>query len=168
MVELYFKELKNKWFLLFLISLGVMVYLYNNDYMTSGVLFDCWIVYGNYVTIIVNNAFIVFCISRIRLIQNIYNLCAVRINKNSLINKLLIIGFIEVGIYIILFLIFGISMFSFVNSFIGFFAYLMIYFVLFMIYEMVYIVVVLDKRLSFLLICPFIINLVIHYIFILT
>lgn len=168
MVELYFKQLKSKWFLLFVVSILAMQVFYYQDYSSSGVSLESWIIYGNFVTTFVNNAFFIFCISRIKVFQSIKDMCIIRNSNDQWVNTLIKIGMIEDIIYIIACHMFTIFLhFSSIENIFGLFVYITITAILFMIYEMIYIIVILKKSNFYLLVIPFILNLGIHYLLVL-
>lgn len=167
MVELYFKQLKSKWFLLFIVITVFMNYYFFINSLTGDTTLENWIVFGNFITIFVNNSFIVYSLNRVKLFQNIYDLCLLRINKDKYTNKLILIGLINLSIYfIVVYCLIIILRFHFIYNYILLIKYLFFTFMLFFIYEIIYIIVIMDKKKYFLLFIPFITNLAYHFIFI--
>lgn len=168
MVSLYFRQLKSKWFFLFIISIGVMNIYFYQDSQLSKIALENWIISGNFITTFVNNAFFIFSLNRVKIFQNINDACKIRIKTNKLVNNLFIIGLINVIIYVIfVYSIIVFVQFDFINNILILMNYIFFTVLIFLIYEVLYMIVILDKKKYYLLFCPFIFNLVFHYIFIL-
>lgn len=166
MVSLYIKQFKSKWFILFLISIIIMNIYFYRDYHSSGGTLENWLIYGNFITTFVNNAFFIFSLNRVKVFQNVKDLCSLRINDDKLINRLLTIALLNMIVYIVLCYSIVMYQFQLILNLKILIRYIFITVVMFMVYEILYIIVILDKRKFYLLFCPFIFNLVYHYIFV--
>ena len=167
MVNLYIKQLKSKWFFLFITSIVMMNIYFYQDFHSSGTTLDSWLIHGNFITMFVNNAFFIFCLNRVKIFQNIKEPCSLRLDKDKLVNNLFIVGIINVIIYTILcYIIISVYQFNLIQNTSILIKYIFISIIMFFIYEVLYIIVILDKKRFYLLFFPFIINLVFHYIFV--
>lgn len=147
MVSLYLKQLKSKWFFLFIISIIIMNIYFYQDSQSSGTTLENWIISGNFITTFVNNGFFIFSLNRLKVFQNINDACKLRIKANKLVNNLFSIGVINVLIYIVL--VYGIIVFCqfyFIQNIVLLFNYILYTSIIFLIYEVFYIIVILDKK----------------------
>lgn len=167
MVKLYIRQLKSGWFFLFVVSVFMMNIYFCQDYIFSKVSLEHWLIYGNFITTFVNNAFFTFSIYRVKIFQNVIDICAIRLDKDKLANQLFKVGILNILIYFILcYTLISICQFGLIQDIRMLLLYVFITIILFAIYELIYIIVIINKK-TCLLFFPFICNLIFHYIVIL-
>lgn len=95
MIKLYLHTLKRKGFICFLLSYLCILGFYHFD-----IPYDSFVIYGHFITLIPNTAFIMFAYDRVHSIMQIYQFARIRITKAKLQQQLLCIAIINTTLYI--------------------------------------------------------------------
>lgn len=164
MVRLYKRLFKSLYFLLFIL---LLVQLYYRRFTTGNNLhtpIDQWLITNHSITMLVNNAFLLFQMKKLGIFKSTRNNVLLRIGKEEFYYQLYKISIINLFIYFLG--TYGILTLTNMHSLsiIPLYAFfLMINLILFFAYESLFNFMVINQTSSIFICIPFILNIVFHY-----
>lgn len=165
MASLYRRLFKSPYFLLFVLSL---IQLYLRRFLiesNSAAPIDQWLITNNTITMLVNNAFLLFQVKKIGVFKNIRDVVLLRIGKDEFYFQLYKLSFKGLLIYFCTtYLFLTIICFKTLSIIPVFIFFIVLNIVIFFIYEILFNYMIVNQKHTLYIIIPFIFNILLHYV----
>lgn len=126
---------------------------------------DQWLITNNTITLLVNNAYLLFQLKKIGVLKNIRDTILIRIGKDELYYQLYKLSFRGLFIYFSLtYFILTILCFNALSIIPLFVFFIALNLVIFFMYEVLFNYLIVSKKSTFFIVIPFIMNILFHYV----
>lgn len=165
MAKLYRKLFRSPYFLLFTLSI---LQLYLRRFLiesNSTTPIDQWLIANNTITLLINNAFLLFQVKKIGVLKNIRDTILLRIGKSEFCFQLYKLSFKGLLLYFSLtYIILTVICFDTLSIIPIFAFFIMLNIILFFMYEVLFNYMIVNKMNTLYIVIPFIVNILFHYV----